>query len=65
LEEVRGTGAKKDIRSAERRDMENTHQRQRLLEAEVKIQVAQKILQEAALDLDARAKRQRKGGKHR
>lgn len=54
-------GAKKDIWSAERHDVENAYQRQRLLEAEVKIQVAQKILQEAALDLDARAKRQRKG----
>lgn len=41
--------------------MENAHQRQRLLEAEVKIQVAQKILQEAALDLNAGAKSQRKG----
>lgn len=41
--------------------MENAHQSQRLLEAEVKIPVAQKILQEAALDLDGRVKRQRKG----
>lgn len=41
--------------------MENAHKRERLLEAEIKIQVAQKTRQEAALDLDGKVKRHRKG----
>lgn len=41
--------------------MENAHQRQRLLQAEIKIQVTQKMLQEAALGLGGGVKRQGKG----
>lgn len=58
---MRGTGAQQDIWSAERCSADNIHQRQRLLEAGVKIQAAEKIRQEAALDLDGRVRRQRKG----
>lgn len=45
--------------------MENAHERQRLLEAEIKIQVAQKTQQEAVLDLDGRVKDRGKAGKLR
>lgn len=58
---MRGTESEQDTWSAERHGVADAHRRQRLLKAGIKIQAAEKVRQEAALDPAGRVQGWRKG----